>query len=117
MVENKRIEGRVVQKVIRLICGVKKSAGLRKRFLSKIKREKLYSLENRLSLQNTAVYIQEFPYLRGKIIVVYNPSLEVVKREIAYERKGADEEAREVDYSLDLSEFRSLRGRGNTILF
>ena len=91
---------KVLEAKMQLICGVKKSAGLRKRFLSKIKRERLYSLENRVSLQNTAVYIQEFPYFRGKMIVVYNPSLEAVKREIVYERKGTDEEARAVGYSL-----------------
>jgi len=85
---------------MQLICGVKKSAGLRKRFLAKLKRETLYRLENRVSLQNSAVYIQEFAYLRGKMIVVYNPSLEVVKREIVYEKRGTDEEAREVGYSL-----------------
>jgi hypothetical protein len=68
--------------------------------LTKIKREALYRLENRVKLLNTSVYIQEFPYLWGRIIVVYNPSLEVVKWEIVYEGNGTDEEARHVWYSL-----------------
>jgi hypothetical protein len=91
---------KVLQAKMRLICGVKKSSGLRERFLTKIKREVLYRMENRVKLQNTSVYIQEFPYQRGKMIVVYNPSLEVVKREIVYEENGTDEEARDVGYSL-----------------
>ena len=91
---------KVLQAKMHLICGVKKSAGLKERFLSKLKRETLYSVDHRVELQNISVYIQEFPYLRGKMVVVYNPSLEVVKREIIYERKGTDEEARDVGYSL-----------------
>ncbi len=90
----------VLQARMRLICGVKKSSGLRERFLTKIKREELYRVENRVKLQNTSVYIKEFSYKKGKIIVVYNPSLEVVKREIVYEENGTDEEARDVGYSF-----------------
>jgi transposase len=91
---------KVLQARMRLICGVKKSSGLRERFLTKIKREALYRVEKRVKLQNTSVYIQEFPYQKGKMIVVYNPSLEVVKREIVYEENGTDEEARDVGYSF-----------------
>jgi transposase len=53
-----------------------------------------------MRLQSAGVYIRAFPYLRGQLIVVYNPSLEVVRREIAYESGRTDREVSDEGYSL-----------------
>lgn len=84
-----------------LICGLRKNETLRRRFLARINREALYRREHRVALQSAGVYVQAFPYLRGELIVVYNPSLEVVRRELAY---GTDlvreKDPRDEGYSL-----------------
>ena len=53
-----------------------------------------------VQLQQTAVYITEFSYLRRKLIVVYNPQLEFVKREQLYQKNGTASEAKYVGYSF-----------------
>ncbi len=82
------------------IVGVRKTERMKKKFLSKIDRESIYSLENRVELKNTSVYVQSFNYLDGRLIVVYNPSLEILKREMHYERGGNDKEAKYLGYGL-----------------
>lgn len=92
---------RILEAKMEIICGVRKNDQLRRRFLSRIRREALYQREHRVKLQSAGVYIQSFPYLRGEIIVVYNPSLEVVRREIAYEmEKTREKDVRDEGYSL-----------------
>jgi transposase len=92
---------RILEAKMEIICGVRKNDQLQRRFLSRIRREALYQREHRVKLQSAGVYIQSFPYLRGEIIVVYNPSLEVVRREIAYEmEKTREKDFRDESYSL-----------------
>ena len=50
------------------------------------------------SPKKTTVFIKEFDYLTGKLIVVYNPALEVVKKELNFEKEI--ESKRDVGYSL-----------------
>jgi len=84
-----------------IICGLRKTEQLRRRFLKRIRREALYQRENRVKLRREAVYIQPFAYLGGELVVVYNPSLEVVRRELFYEMdKRADKDVRDEGYSL-----------------
>lgn len=66
-----------------MIVGVKQTEGLQKQFLSKIVREDIYSKRHQVVLKETTVYIQSFEYLGGKLIVIYNPALEVLKRDKA----------------------------------
>jgi len=92
---------RIQEARMEIICGLRKTERLRQRFLRRIRREALYQRENRVKLQRDAVYIQAFPYLRGEIIVVYNPSLEVVRREIAYEmEKIREKDVHDEGYSF-----------------
>ena len=79
---------------LKAIVGVRKTKEMKRKFLSKINREDIYSLGNRVGLKNTSVYVQSFDYLDGRLIVVYNPSLEILKREMHYERGGDDKEAK-----------------------
>lgn len=83
-----------------IISGLKKTPRLMEKYLKKIDREAIYRPECRVQLQNTAVYIKEFTYLRGKLIVVYNPQLEFVKREQLYQKDGTASEAKYVGYSF-----------------
>jgi len=83
------------------IVGVKKTEFFKKNFLSKISRNEIYSKKNRVNLKNTSVYIQSFDYFDGKVICVYNPQMEMLKREIYYEKGGNDDEvSKYLGYSL-----------------
>lgn len=70
-----------------IIAGLKKNQSLTNKFLSGIDRESIYSLKNRVKLKNTSVFIQSFKYKEGKLIVVYNPGLEMLKNEINFENE------------------------------
>lgn len=91
---------RVLAAGMRIICGLKKTPFFKERYLGSLERDDIYLPRNRVRLKNTSIYIKEYSYLRGKLIVVYNPYLEVVKREMIYERQGSDDETRYVGYSF-----------------
>lgn len=91
---------RIIDARMKVVAGLRKTPFLVKEFLSTIKREEMYRSENRVKLKNTAVYIQAFPYLGGELIAVYNPSIEVVRTEMGYEKGKKDEELRYVGFSL-----------------
>lgn len=83
-----------------VICGVEKRDFFITNFLNKVNREELYTKQYRVGLKNTNVYITSFLWNSGKLLVVYNPFLEVVKREIHYEKGDDDEKAKFLGYSL-----------------
>jgi len=70
---------------VKVIAGIKKTTTAIKDHVATIKREEIYTLENRVRLKNTTVFITTFPYEEGTLIVVYNPALEVVKKEQMFE--------------------------------
>jgi transposase len=71
---------------LKVIAGLKKTQTIASQFLSKISRDEIYSLKNRVKLKNTEVFINTFDYNDGKIIAVYNPSLEVMKKQLHFNR-------------------------------
>ena len=81
-----------------IIAGLKKNSKLIKEFISPIKRDDIYSTKCRVPLKKTTVFIKEFDYLNGKLIVVYNPELEIVKKELNFEKEI--ESKLDVGYSL-----------------
>jgi transposase len=81
-----------------IIAGIRKNSNLIKEFIEPIKREDIYSAKCRVPLKKTTVFIKEFDYLDGKLIVVYNPELELVKKEINFEKEL--ESNFDVGYSL-----------------
>ena len=81
-----------------IIAGVRKTKTLVKQFISQIERDEIYTAKCRVKLKQTSVFIREFNYLDGKLIVVYNPSLEVVKKELNFEKEI--ENSSDVGYSL-----------------
>ncbi len=85
---------------MQIITGLKKTKGLKERYLHGIDREDIYRESCRVKLKNTSVYVKEHEYMEGSLIVVYNPHIEVIRREMLYERgcRGAD--SRYVGYSF-----------------
>lgn len=71
---------------LKVIAGLKKTSTIVSEFLSKISRDEIYSLKNMVKLKNTEVFINTFDYSDGKLIAVYNPSLEVMKKQLNFNR-------------------------------
>lgn len=71
---------------LKVIAGLKKTSTIASEFLSKINRDEIYSLKNMVKLKNTDVFINTFDYSDGKLISVYNPSLEVMKKQLNFNR-------------------------------
>jgi len=82
----------------KIIAGLKKNNILIKKFIKPIKRDDIYSAKCRVPLKKTTVFIKEFEYCGGKLIAVYNPALEVVKKEINFEKEVKNN--LDVGYSL-----------------
>lgn len=70
---------------VKVIAGIKRTATTIKDHIATIKREEIYTLKNRVQLKNTTVFITTFPYEEGTLIIVYNPALEVLKKEKIFE--------------------------------
>jgi len=82
----------------KIIAGLRKSKELINNFILTIKREDIYNSKCRLKLRQTTVFIKEFDYLQGKLIVVYNPAIELIKKEINFEKELGDK--LDIGYSL-----------------
>jgi len=83
---------------LNLIAGLRKNNKLVESFISKIDKEEIYSLKNMVRLKNTKVFVKTFDYLNGKLIAVYNPSIELIKKNNNFE-KGLDS-AKDSGFSL-----------------
>lgn len=85
---------------LKTIAGLKNGTLKTKEIIKSIDRNKIYILENRVKLKNTSVYIQQFKFMGGTLIVCYNPQLEWIKRELAYEKEDNSEKPKYMGYSL-----------------
>jgi transposase len=85
---------------MKMIVGVKQSIGIKKNVLDKIDRNSIYTSKNQVPLKNTVVYVQEVEFLFGKMIVIYNPKYEVLKRDKMLAEEATDNEVKYVGYSL-----------------
>ncbi len=83
---------------IPIIAGIRKSKKLVKDYIFELQREKIYNSENRIKLKDTSVFIKSFDYLDGKLIVVYNPNLEIIKKEKNFEKEK--DVTKDMGYSL-----------------
>lgn len=91
-----------------MICGLRKTANLKK-IIDTVDRNEIYRKIHRVKLKNTEVYCRSIEYLSGKIIIVFNPAMESLKRAHYYEQSSNEDIARYLGYSLiyhntDLSE-------------
>ena len=82
----------------KIIAGLRKNSTLIKDFIESIQRDNIYSAECRIPLKKTTVFVKEFNYLNGKLVVVYNPALEVVKKELNFQKEKKNK--LDVGYSL-----------------
>lgn len=85
---------------LKTIAGVKRDKYFQKRYLEKLDKEQLYSIANRVKLKNTEIYLKSFRYRNGKILVIYNPSLDVLKRGRYYDLHKKEGIAKYLGYSL-----------------
>jgi len=83
---------------LNLIAGLRKNNNLIEKFISKVDKEEIYSIKNMIKLKNTKVFIQSFDYMNGKLILVYNPSIELIKKNQNFE-KGFDSQ-KDLGFSL-----------------
>ena len=85
---------------MKMIVGVKQSIGIKKNILNKIDRNKIYTAKNQVLLKNTYVYVQELEFLFGKLIIIYNPKYEALKRDKMLADEATDIDVEFVGYSL-----------------
>jgi transposase len=85
---------------MKMIVGIKQTIGIKKSILSRINRESIYTKTNQVSLKNTFIYVQEQKYLFGKLIVIYNPKYEALKRDKMLSEESTDRDVRFVGYSM-----------------
>jgi transposase len=83
-----------------VIVGLKQTADIQKLYLDGISRDVIYSRGNQIALKETVVYAQSFSYLKGRLIVLYNPKLEVLKRDKMLAEGANPREVKYVGYSL-----------------
>ena len=85
---------------IDMIVGVKQSIGIKKAILAHIDKEKIYSSKHQVILKGTVVYVQEVEFLFGKLIVIYNPKYEALKKDKMLADGATDTEVKFVGFSL-----------------
>lgn len=67
----------------KVITGLRLHNTLKQQYISTIEREQIFQPKCAIQLANTKVYVQSFKYENGELIAVYNPEMEVLKREHA----------------------------------
>ena len=82
-----------------MICGLKKSNDLKK-IIDSMDKADIYTKKNMVSLKNTKVYWTSIDFMSGKLILVYNPSLESLKKDHYYEHSSDESIAKYLGYSL-----------------
>jgi Transposase len=82
-----------------MICGLKKTQDL-KRIIDGIDRNDIYTKKRMVSLKNTKVYCTDVAFLSGRLIVVYNPAMESLKKDHYYEHSSNEDIAKYLGYSL-----------------
>ena len=82
-----------------MICGLKKTQDL-KRIIDGIDRNDIYTKKRMVPLKNTKVYCTDVAFLSGRLIVVYNPAMESLKKDHYYEHSSNEDIAKYLGYSL-----------------
>ncbi|MFM2392373.1 MAG: hypothetical protein RLZZ546_350, partial [Bacteroidota bacterium] len=83
-----------------MIVGLKKSIGIKNNIIPFIDKDTLYSKKNLIELNNTIVYAKEIKYLFGKLIIIYNPKYEVMKKDHMLLAGAADNEVKDIGFSF-----------------
>lgn len=85
---------------MQMIVGVKQSAGIKKNVLSAIDRNNIYTKKCQVALKDTFVYVQHVDFLFGKLVIIYNPKYEALKRDRMLASGSSDAEVKYVGFSL-----------------
>ena len=84
----------------KIITGLRLNGKIKRDYLN-IDREIIYRPDYLVKLKNTRVYAMDFNFMEGKLIAVYNPEIELIKRNHAIESgKYNSNQARYMGYSL-----------------
>lgn len=81
-----------------MICGLKKTPDL-KRIIDGIDRNYIYTKKCMVPLKNTKVYCTDVAFLSGRLIIVYNPAMESLKKDHYYEHSSNEDIAKYLGYS------------------
>ena len=81
-----------------IISGLKKTPELKK-IIDGIDRNDIYTKKRMVSLKNTKVYCTDVAFLSGRLILVYNPALESLKKDHYYEHSSNEDIAKYLGYS------------------
>lgn len=83
------------------IIGFRMNRKIQRQYLSKIQRDEIFQPASRVKLKNTSVYVKDFSFMDGRLIAVYNPEIEVARRNISIETgQFSTEIAKYFGYSL-----------------
>jgi transposase len=86
----------------KVITGLRLHNTIKADYISKIDREEIYQPAYRVRLKNTEVYVKDFDFEGGKLLAIYNPAMETLKRQHAMHNMDTykPEEAKYMGYSL-----------------
>ena len=86
----------------KVITGLRMHNTIKTNYISKIDREEIYQPAYRVKLRNTEVYVKDFDFEDGKLLAVYNPAMETLKRQHSMQNAETykPEEAKYMGYSL-----------------
>jgi len=82
-----------------LICGVVRQESFNE-IIRGVDKGRLYCRENRVVLKNTDVFVSCVDYFGGKLLVVYNPLVEVMGRRRVYDEGGGEGDCEFLGFSL-----------------
>lgn len=86
----------------KVITGLRLTNSIKTDYITHIDREQIYQPSHRVKLKNTEVYVKDFDFQKGKLLAIYNPYLETVKRQHAMLNANTynPDEAKFMGYSL-----------------
>lgn len=82
------------------IMGLKVTENIGKKYLLGINRDEIFSKKNQVELKNTKLYIKGFEYMEGRLITVFNPTIEIAQREKYIEKTNPGRTSKYFGYSL-----------------
>jgi transposase len=82
------------------ILGIRLTRKLGKQYISQIHRDEIFSKDCQVVLKETKVYVKSFDYMDGRLITIYNPNIEIAKKEKSMETKITNKTDQFAGYSL-----------------
>jgi transposase len=68
-----------------IITGLRSNQKILRDFIDPLNKEDIYNPECRVKLKNTAIYVRSFDFMSGKLVAIYNPAIELSKKEKSME--------------------------------